>query len=207
MKLTKETLIFIGIFIFLLLLGPYFYTFNYKLSANSQDWAYFGTYIGGTLGPIGAFLAFWGLIQQNKMYRENAEAEHLRGKLLSLDNEIVFLTIKCCGSKVLSKYATEPIDLSMLLVFYDPLIKDLIQEKVDDDNIVAGKVKLVGPKPEHHNYRILISITSKLILMNHFISMSCLGASNEESHYNNKYKYLLIEMNRKKWIKFTYFGV
>ena len=201
MKLTKNTLIFI----FFILLGPYFFTFNGQFSNNAQDWAHFGTYIGGTLGPIGAFLAFWGLIQQNKMYRENAEAEHLRGKLASLDSEILSITTKCCGTKELP-YRTEPIDLSTLLVVFDPLVTDLIQEKAK--SAIAQRIKVTNNSfsTENGNYRLLMSLESKLKLMNKFISMPCVGIENEASHYNDKYQYLLKQMNHKGWIDFTSFG-
>jgi hypothetical protein len=208
MKLTKNTLIFIGILIFLLLLGPYFLTFNGQFSNNAQDWAHFGTYIGGTLGPIGAFLAFWGLVQQNKMYRENAEAEHLRDKLASLDSEILSIATQCYKIIHLGIHDVR-IDSARLLVTDDPTVKkELIQEKIKDDNVTAKNAKLTGTsiKSGHENYRVLMSLESKLILMNKFISTPCVGIKNEASHYNDKYQYLLKEMNKKGWIDFTSFG-
>lgn len=94
MKITKTTWMILSIII-AVLFGTYFYTFSGKLSVDSQDWANFGTYIGGTLGPIGAFLAFWGLMQQNTMYKQNSEIERLSTKLTSLDSDILILTGKC----------------------------------------------------------------------------------------------------------------
>lgn len=130
--------------VFLLLLVPYFFKFHYGLSGDSQDWANFGTYIGGTLGPIGAFLAFWGLMQQNKMYRENAEIERLIAKLTLLDSDILILTGKCfitsnewkLRNGIYSsaciyggEMETETMYLDTLLTADEPTSKDIIQEK------------------------------------------------------------------------------
>lgn len=47
-----------AVFLALAALAPYFWTFGLGLSSSSQEWANFGGYIGGTLGPIYALLAF-----------------------------------------------------------------------------------------------------------------------------------------------------
>lgn len=204
MKLTKRTIIIFGVIILLTILMPYFYTFRFGLSSNSQDWAHFGTYIGGTLGPIGAFLAFWGLIQQNAMYRENAETENLSNKLLSLDNHIVSIMVEICGAKVISYNEKEDFNLSRLLISDDPLAKKLIEEKLTSDQKVNLDVKLIGDKGEHNNYRKLMSLESKLLLMNEYLL--CTSSRNDKEHYNNKYQYLLKDMHKKNWLDFQLFG-
>lgn len=206
--------------VFLLLLVPYFFKFHYGLSGDSQDWANFGTYIGGTLGPIGAFLAFWGLMQQNKMYRENAEIERLIAKLTLLDSDILILTGKCfitsnewkLRNGIYSsaciyggEMETETMYLDTLLTADEPTSKDIIQEKRTD---LAHNVGLIGKQPKQINYRLLCALESKLKLINRYIiTVQNISPTNIEiAHYNNKYQYLLKEMHKKKWINFDSFG-
>ena len=49
---------FLAVLLALTVLGPYFYTFSGSLSSSSQEWSNFGSYVGGTLGPLYALLAF-----------------------------------------------------------------------------------------------------------------------------------------------------
>ncbi|MEL4243382.1 hypothetical protein [Shewanella xiamenensis] len=220
MKLTVKHWAGLLTVVFLLLLGPYFFKFHYGLSGNSQDWANFGTYIGGTLGPIGAFLAFWGLMQQNKMYRDNAEIERLISKLTLLDSDILILTGKCFitpdewklrnGMKSYSyvygaEIETNPLYLDTLLTADEPASKDIIQEKSTDIAHIAG---LRGIQQKQINYRLLCALESKIKLINHYIiTIQSISPNNVEiAHYNNKYQYLLKEMHKKKWINFDSFG-
>ena len=46
--------------------------FRGGLSSDPSDWATFGTYIGGTLGPAFSLLAFWGLIYT--VHRQNRQS-------------------------------------------------------------------------------------------------------------------------------------
>lgn len=203
------------------LLGTYFDTFSGKLSVDSQDWANFGTYIGGTLGPIGAFLAFWGLMQQNKMYRENAEIERLMAKLTLLDSDILILTEKCFVTfdewKIKNNinplsyiYGAEnenkTMYLATLLTTDEPTSKEIIQDK--STNYLAHKVGLRGTLQKQINYRILCALESKLKLINHYVmTIKSINPVNIEiAHYNEKYQYLLKEMHKKKWINFDSFG-
>ena len=222
MKLTVKHWAGLLTVMFLLLLGPYFFKFHYSLSGNSQDWANFGTYIGGTLGPIGAFLAFWGLMQQNKMYRENAEIERLTTKLVSLDADISALTQKCSietnqvvGQKSNSRLEAlfgeghiasfeniyKTVSLSDLSNFNEPAAKDIIISKSNNSNLTYTGVI------EAH-YSILQSLEKKLKLINDYvIKIQKINPENiEVVHYNEKYQYLLKEMHKKKWINFDSFG-
>lgn len=211
MKMTVKHWAGLLAIIFLLLLGPYFYIFNYSLSGNSQDWANFGTYVGGTLGPIGAFLAFWGLMQQNKMYREHAEIDRISNKLLIIDNEITTLCSKCLMPPLVRPSASspnvEPDYLEPLLSVNDPKAKALIPEK-KHENYLEIKVNLRGDKQQHKNYRVLCSIESKLKLLNNYLRaiQYMESAKSEIDHFNERYKFLLAEMYKKGWVNFERFG-
>jgi hypothetical protein len=54
-------------------LAPYFAKFSGELSTSSDDWSNFGSYVGGTLGPAFALLAFVAGIQTFVESRESAK--------------------------------------------------------------------------------------------------------------------------------------
>lgn len=193
-----------------LLLGTYFYTFSNftfcdfpfleskcfgKLSQNSQDWANFGTYIGGTLGPIGAFLAFWGLMQQNKMYKEHAEIERLTTKLIALDADISALTQKIFTT------TSNPVSLYQLMVNNQLSMHNIINSMPSDDR----QTGFIEYKPQD---RILESLQKQLILLNNYIKkVQHIDPDNIEiMHYNAKYRDLLEQMHNNNWVKFRSFG-
>lgn len=64
----KKWIYIFGCVLCIIMLSLYFIQFNVydlPLLSNSQgDWASFGSYASGTLGPIFAFLAFWGIKEQ-----------------------------------------------------------------------------------------------------------------------------------------------
>ncbi|MEZ9198551.1 hypothetical protein [Shewanella sp. 10N.286.54.B9] len=202
MKITRNVIVAVIIGFFLILLVPYLMTFNGGLSNDSNQWAHFGTYIGGTLGPIGAFLAFWGLIQQNSMYRRNAELERVVLKLDQLDSEIASLATHCLG------YTTNPgqyerikHDLTSLLLRYDPMSTKLIEEK--RETLLGNKTGLQRPDD---NYRAVSSISSKIVLIERYLhSIKTLGNEIEVARYNDKYHHLLKELKLKSWINFDKF--
>ncbi|QLE78505.1 hypothetical protein FLM55_01595 [Francisella sp. Scap27] len=78
-----KILLCVAVFVSSFVIGIYFYNFHSHLSKSTQDWANFGTYVGGILGPFYALLAFVGLletIRQSKLQRE------LEGLLLTITN-------------------------------------------------------------------------------------------------------------------------
>jgi len=208
MKITPKILIILIMSMFVILLVPYFFTFNDGLSSDSKSWANFGTYIGGTLGPIGAFLAFWGLIQQNKMYREHAEIDRVSLKLLALDSEVYNLTTHCIEHFTISTVngeETHSYDLSILLIHYDTNSATLIPPK-NTHSRIAGVTLVLTPQ-QKANRTIILSIESKLQLMNQYLAtISNLDNKVESLQYNNKYCHLLRELKKKEWIDFDSFG-
>lgn len=59
--------------------GLYFFQFHNGLAKNPAHWANFGDYIGGTLGPIFAFMAFvMGLLTLDQMQKQSRRDELLK---------------------------------------------------------------------------------------------------------------------------------
>lgn len=98
----KKLLIILGLvsFIFILtIFGFYSYNFSYLgISSNQEVWAQFGDFIGGTLNPILAFLAFIALLYTIKLQSDelkdtrielekSAKAQQEQSKSLELQNE------------------------------------------------------------------------------------------------------------------------
>lgn len=66
----KSIIIFSVIFIitaFLVYICRFFYGLNYVLSPNVEDWAHFGTYFSGLLGPVLSFLSIILLVRSIDM--------------------------------------------------------------------------------------------------------------------------------------------
>jgi hypothetical protein len=57
MSRTLRTFVILTVLAFVSVLLPYGCTHSTHISENSQDWANFETYVGGTLSPIIATLA------------------------------------------------------------------------------------------------------------------------------------------------------
>lgn len=82
----------------IVVLGFYFYKFHGPLSESSQDWANFGTYIGGILGPAYALLAFIGLLETLKQSQLQRELEGLLHTIQQFEKELNYccsLTVTC----------------------------------------------------------------------------------------------------------------
>jgi hypothetical protein len=78
MNRTLLTFIILTVLAFLSVLLPYGCAFSTHISENSQDWANFGSYVGGTLSPIIATLALFGLgltIFQQKQQQQLSSLE------------------------------------------------------------------------------------------------------------------------------------
>lgn len=61
-----------------IIIALYFTQFSASLSANQSDWAGFGSYIGGTLGTLFAFLSFWILFYTFGSQQEQAKNNKLQ---------------------------------------------------------------------------------------------------------------------------------
>jgi hypothetical protein len=195
MKFTSNTLIAIGILICVLLI-PYFLTFGgFSFSTDSKDWANFGTYTGGTLGPIGAFLAFWGLIQQNTLYRDNALTERLSLKLSTLDNDIQQLL----NHPRLESEFKEAVRLNCGVSSH--IVKRQINQSIHEYRMTDTDGFT------YRSYSVINSISDKIILMNKFLSyMHNVSVHQSElEHYCDRYKALIIGLHEKGWISFSKF--
>ncbi|MGS0724588.1 hypothetical protein ACVBKF_00255 [Shewanella sp. 0m-11] len=203
MNITTKVLTTVIIAFFVAVLLPYLITFNGGLSKTPENWAHFGTYIGGTLGPIGAFLAFWGLMQQNRMYKDSAAIERVTSKLNLLDSEISILATHCTGT-TFSGPAKQQVtyDLSPLLLRNDPLSARLIENKPETN--LANNVGLHKPCP---NYRVVLSIVSKIKLMQQYLhTMKHLDDGIDMARCNDTYCHLLKALKSKGWIDFEKFS-
>jgi hypothetical protein len=77
----QDSLMYIAAAAFLavVVIMMYFYRFHGPLSFDSRDWADFGTFVGGVLGPSYAFLAFAvGIRTLQQMQRQSRRDEILR---------------------------------------------------------------------------------------------------------------------------------
>lgn len=54
---------------------------GYTLSSNPQDWAQFGDYLSGTLGPAFAFIAFIGVFETVRLQAEQLELSRRQAKI------------------------------------------------------------------------------------------------------------------------------
>lgn len=80
----------------LLVVGIYFYNFHGTLSGAPQDWASFGGYIGGVLGPFYPFLAFIGLLETLRQSRLQRELEGILHTLHKFEKDLNY----CAGLSV-----------------------------------------------------------------------------------------------------------
>lgn len=60
-----------------MVVGAYLWNFPNGLSNETQDWSNFGGYIGGTLGPLFAFLAFLAGLQNLNEIRKQKQKEEI----------------------------------------------------------------------------------------------------------------------------------
>lgn len=60
-----------------LVLTPYFFAFNGGLEKDSEKWAHFGTYVGGTLGPVYGLLAFIVALRALAFSRKQTDLQNL----------------------------------------------------------------------------------------------------------------------------------
>lgn len=152
----------------ILIVSLYFYNFNVSnlnwLSNDQSDWASFGSYFGGVLGPFLAFLAYLGVREQlaeqkklidkqNKDADFNVHMERIRESFQSVD--------------MLSQESLKPIELHLgieLGVLLKPNIKKHINEAnslhVIDDAIHAARL-IQGAEFVYKRYLVLIKKTTE----------------------------------------------
>lgn len=71
--------IWLSIIAIFIVVGLYFFQFNDGLSHSSERWADFGSYVGGVLSPVFAFMAFaLGLYTLNQTRQQNRRDELLK---------------------------------------------------------------------------------------------------------------------------------
>lgn len=98
LECTLKTSLFVAAFTTVVVVGVYFYNFHGSLSDSPQDWANFGGYIGGVLGPLFAFLAFAGLLETLRQSRLQRELEGLLHTIRQFENELNYcksLVVTC----------------------------------------------------------------------------------------------------------------
>lgn len=92
-------LLFLGLVLALVAIGAYFGVFgplsNYSLAKTDTAWSNFGSYMGGVLGPLFAFLAFNGVLltvwlqaQQLETIRTQAEHEEIQRVVSNISSNI-----------------------------------------------------------------------------------------------------------------------
>tara|TARA_R110001606_G_C15285091_1_gene640972 strand:+ start:64 stop:687 length:624 start_codon:yes stop_codon:yes gene_type:complete len=118
MKLSGIILLIALAFVAVLL--PYIFTFSLPLSLRSQDWANFGSYIGGTLSPLIATLGVLGLgitiYQQGKQldsFSKQLNLTQLENTIRSIENDF----ISCLNSRTF--------EFEGQLYTYEDLLMDL----------------------------------------------------------------------------------
>lgn len=145
---------FLGILLFLAIastcavFGFYFSYFNGPVSSNHSEFASFGSFIGGTLGPIINLFAFIGLIT----------TIYLQSKTLS---------IQINSTKEIQKQTTQSIYLSSLYNLFsstNALIESL-NHQINHDNELTNKgsdVHLEGNTERLERREILIKKTKEI---------------------------------------------
>jgi len=100
MLISKGLLVFLAVATVLAVaaVAPYFYVFDGPYSQSSQDWANFGGYVGGTLGPLYAILAFAAAAQAILDSRQQAARQALLMAIQRYETEFDFVcarTVTC----------------------------------------------------------------------------------------------------------------
>ncbi|QYK02414.1 hypothetical protein [Shewanella psychrotolerans] len=202
MKFTSNTLIGLVILIFALLI-PYFATFNsFSFSTDSKDWANFGTYIGGTLGPIGAFLAFWGLMAQNNLNKQNFEHRYLIEKIERIHKEI-YSTLE--NTKAMRRDVVPPqmVCLADILVSRRMDSKELIPFNKHAPE--AHRCKDGGHDEKSYS-RTTLLVAQVLLLQRYLNELNQQTPNSLEIKFcNEKYAPLLKQLKKKHWIDFEVF--
>lgn len=81
------TAVIMAILIAVFVLALYFFRFHGNLSVNSQHWSDFGSYVGGTLGSLFAFLAFALSLYTLSQNRQQARRDELLKTIHSYEQD------------------------------------------------------------------------------------------------------------------------
>jgi len=114
---TLKTSLWLAAIATFLVVGTYFYKFHGPLSASPQDWASFGGYIGGVLGPFYAFLAFIGLLETLRQSRLQRELEGLLHTIQQFEKDLNYcagLTVTCDSPWIWGNYLDAASDIKEL---------------------------------------------------------------------------------------------
>ena len=98
-ELLKKLLWFATLITFLVII-LYFLNFHEGVSKSSSDWADFGAYVGGVLGPLYAFLAFVGLLETIRQSSLQRELKRLLVTIDKLEKDFdywISLSVTCDG--------------------------------------------------------------------------------------------------------------
>ncbi|WP_438499114.1 hypothetical protein, partial [Alteromonas australica] len=86
MNRTLITFIILTLIAFILVIAPYGCVFT-NLSDNNQDWANFGSYVGGTLSPVIATLALFGLGLTIYQQQQQQRINHLESAIRNIESD------------------------------------------------------------------------------------------------------------------------
>ncbi len=115
MNRTLLTFIILTVFAFLSVLLPYACTFSTHISDNSQDWANFGTYVGGALSPIIATLALFGLGLTIYQGKQQQQLSSLETAIRNIESDFEACLVKTKIS--VNDYTCNSYDVLMSLAF------------------------------------------------------------------------------------------
>ena len=101
---------------------PYWIRFGMDLSSDKNDWAVFGTYLGGVLGPAYTLLAFAAFLFTIHQQRRQAMLEELQDVMDDALDEIAKRRAAFEASKV--KLSTAPNAAIRAIRFREMLISD-----------------------------------------------------------------------------------
>ena len=128
MSSTLRLILFAAALLAVAALVPYLYMFRAGLSASSQDWSNFGSYVGGTLGPIYALLAFAAGVQTILDNRHQAVRQSLLATVQRYEGdfeEACTRTVSCESPWVWGNMPNDTHSMKMVafrtLLYSDPL--------------------------------------------------------------------------------------
>lgn len=138
----------IGVIFSFIIIALYFNQFSVSLSSDQSDWAGFGSYIGGTLGTLFAFLSFWILFYTFGSQKEQARNNKLQKfettfySLLELHNQSLReLESRISTDKLNVIFAGRPVEnLPIQWEVHDSALQHSASEKQVND-IVMYRLK------------------------------------------------------------------
>lgn len=164
----KKWIYIFGCVLCIIMLSLYFIQFNVydlPLLSNSQgDWASFGSYASGTLGPIFAFLAFWGIKEQ--LSEQKLEIER-QAEQRAFDLHINGIKDTFFRVNELSKASVVPLENNFQIRLSDLTKKDLLRVaeginclEITDDVIDAARL-IQGARFIYERYTYVIDSATR----------------------------------------------